>query len=128
MTAGLVLVLGINLVTGLQWWREPDDGFALLFQYMAAHIPAGTVIASGTDSPQDIVSYALPPRYIAGVCTSEAAFYAAHSRYILVEWGEVDDGYSYLTPAQVRFFTKGGRVVFSFRGRTYDNLELYQLP
>jgi hypothetical protein len=128
MTAGLVLVLGVNLVTGLQWWREPDNGFALLFQYLAAHVPAGTVIASGTDSPQDIASYAFPPRYIAGVYPSEAAFYAAHARYILVEWGEVDEGYSYLTPAQVRFFTKDGRVVFSFRGRTYDNLELYQLP
>jgi hypothetical protein len=128
MAAGLVLVLGINIVTAVQWLREPDDGFALLFQYMSAHIPAGTVIASGTDSPQDIASYALPPRYIAGVYTSEAAFYQAHVRYILVEWGEVDKGYSYLTPAQVRFFTKGGQVVFSFRGRTYDNLELYQLP
>ncbi len=128
MTAGLVLVLGINLVTGLQWWREPDDGWALLFQYMAAHIPAGTVIANGTASSQDIASYALPPRYIAGVYMSESTFDAAHVRYVLVEWGEVDEGYSYLTPAQVRFFTKGGRVIFSFRGRTYNNLELYQLP
>ena len=128
LAAGLMLILGINLVTIIQWSRQPDNGFALLFRYMDAHIPAGTVIASGTDSPQDIASYALPPRYIAGVYTSEAAFYRAHVRYILVEWGEIGKGYSYLTPAQVRYFVRDGRTVFSFRGRTYDNLVLYQLP
>jgi dolichyl-phosphate-mannose-protein mannosyltransferase len=127
-TAGLVLILGINLVTATLWWRQPDDGWTLLFQYLSAHVPAGTVIANGTDSPQDIISYALPPRWVAGVYPSQAAYDRAHVRYILVEWGEVDEGYSALTPAQVRFFTQGGRVIFSVRDRTYGVLELYQLP
>jgi hypothetical protein len=127
-TIGLVLILCINLVTGIQWARQPDDGFALLLQYMAAHVPTGTLIGVGTDDTQDVATYALPPRYIAGTWTSAAAFYRAHARYILVEWGEVDHGYSILTPSQVLYFVRGGRVVFSFHGRTYGDLELYQLP
>jgi Dolichyl-phosphate-mannose-protein mannosyltransferase len=128
LTAGLVLILVINLSTSVLWFRQPDDGFALLLQYMSVHVPAGTLVGSGTDNPQDIASYALPPRYEVGIWTSEAAFYQSHVRYILVEWGEIDQGYSILTPAQVRFFAKGGRVVFSFSGRTYGDLDLYELP
>jgi hypothetical protein len=51
-----------------------------------------------------------------------------HVRYVLVPWTEVDDGYSYFTPSEVRRLVSNGQRVFSFRGRTYGDLALYRLP
>lgn len=50
-----------------------------------------------------------------------------HVRYILVEWGPIDDGLSYLDPAQVRALTVHARLLFSYTGRSYGRLALYEL-
>jgi Dolichyl-phosphate-mannose-protein mannosyltransferase len=124
--SALVLILGINLSTAVQWMRQPDDGFARLAQYVTAHVPAGTAIGAiqgDIESP-----YALGANYNVGYWDTSAALTRAHARYVVVEWGPVEEGYSDETPAQVRQLVAHGTVVFSFDGRTYGDLELYQLP
>jgi Dolichyl-phosphate-mannose-protein mannosyltransferase len=124
--AALVLVLGINLVTFVQWLRQPDDGFAQLARYATAHVPAGSAIAAiqgDIESP-----YALGADYDVGYWDTPAALSRAHAHYVVVEWGPVEEGYSHQTPAQVRQLVAHGKAVFSFHGRTYGDLELYQLP
>jgi hypothetical protein len=126
LASALVLVLSINLGTSIQWLREPDDGFARLIQYMGAHVPAGTAVAAITGDIE--TPYSLGADYNVGYWDTPAALSREHVRYIVVEWASVDEGYSTKTPAEVRQLVAHGKVVFSFRGRTYGNLELYQLP
>lgn len=123
--AALVLVLGVNLGTSVQWLRQPDDGFARLIQYVLAHVPAGTAFSV---IQGDIETSSLGGDYKVGYWDTPAALSMHHVRYVVVEWGPVDEGYSPETPAQVRQLVSHGKVVFSFRGRTYQNLELYRLP
>jgi hypothetical protein len=126
LTSALVLIAGINTVTIVQWFRQPDDGFARLAQYVTAHVPAGTAIGAiegDIESP-----YALGARYNVGYWETSAALARANARYVVVEWGPVEEGYSVKTPAQVRQLVAGAKVVFSFNERTYGDLELYQLP
>ena len=47
--AALTLALGLNIATCVQWLRQPDDGFAQLLRYMAAHVPAGTRVGATED-------------------------------------------------------------------------------
>ncbi len=126
ITATLTLTLALNLATCVQWLRQPDDGFAQLLRYMAAHVPAGTRVEAMED---DIDSqYALAGRYDVGFWDTPAAVPAEHVRYVVVEWALINDGYSEETPSQVRQLVAHGRLVFSFRGRTYGQIALYQLP
>jgi 4-amino-4-deoxy-L-arabinose transferase-like glycosyltransferase len=130
--AALTVTFGLNLATGVQWLRQPDDGFAHLLSYMAAHVPARTAItaAAGTPPPSqtDGGRYALEGRYKVALWVRPAALHRERVRYILVEWGPIEEGYSYLTPSQVRKLIRHTRLVFSFRGRTYGQLALYKLP
>ena len=132
LAAALALALGVNLITVVLWARQPDDGFARLLPYMAAHIRAGTAITIAAGSPPpsqtDGGRYALEDRYQVGLWVTPAALRQEHVRYVMVEWGPIDEGYSYLSPARVRRLIRGDRLVFSDRGRTYGQLALYQRP
>jgi Dolichyl-phosphate-mannose-protein mannosyltransferase len=124
--AALLLALSINLATCLQWLSRPDDGWALLFSYMAAHVPAGTAVGATDDDIS--ATYGLAGSYQVEVLANPAAGSPEHVRYIVVEWSQIDEGYSTLTPSEVRHLVGGDQLVFSFRGRTYGQLALYKLP
>jgi 4-amino-4-deoxy-L-arabinose transferase-like glycosyltransferase len=124
----LVLALSLNAVTCVQWLRQPDDGFARLLSYMAAQVPAGARVSDATGEQNDVAEYALAGRYDAGLWLTPSALALQHVPYIVAEWAEIDEGYSSLSSAQVRKLTSSGRVVFSFHGRTYGDLQLYRLP
>jgi hypothetical protein len=126
LASALGLILGVNLVTAAQWIRQPDDGFARLADYVTAHVPAGTAI--GTIQGDIESQYALGAHYIVGDWATASALARAHARYVVVEWGPVEEGFSTETPAQVRQLVAHGEVVFSFQERTYGDLELYKLP
>lgn len=131
ITTVLALVLGVNLATCLLWLLRPDDGYARLLQYMAAHVPAGSGVASVDDSPPQThgtTFWALSGHYRVGPWASPAARAREHVRYVVVPWAEVGQGYSYLTPAQTRALVRNGRLLFSFHGRAYGDLALYQIP
>ena len=67
-TLALAFALGINTVTCVLWLRQPDDGFARLLSYMAAHVPTGanvTDAAIGQDG--DIGQLALADSYDIGL-------------------------------------------------------------
>jgi Dolichyl-phosphate-mannose-protein mannosyltransferase len=125
MGAALTIALGVNLLTCVRWLTQPDDGFARLDSYVMAHVPAGTAI--GAVYADIETGYSLPG-YKVGYWETKAAQAKAHVRYFVVEWGAVEQGYSNQTPAQIQHLVSGDRVVFSFTGRTYGNLVLYQLP
>jgi hypothetical protein len=112
----------------VQWLRQPDDGFARLLSYMAAQVPAGARVSDATGDQNDVAEYALVGRYDAGLWLTPSALARQHVQYIVAEWAEIDEGYSALSSAQVRKLTSSGRVVFSFHGRTYGDLQLYRLP
>jgi Dolichyl-phosphate-mannose-protein mannosyltransferase len=122
----LAIVLGVNTVTCVQWLRRPDDGWSQLLSYMAAHLPAGTRVGATDD---DITAlYGLPGTYQVEVLANPAALSPENVRYVVVEWSQVNEGYSTLSPSEVRHFVAHGWRVFSFSGRTYGDLTLYQLP
>jgi hypothetical protein len=124
--AALALVLGLNLNTCVQWLRQPDDGFAHLFQYMAMHVPAGTRI--GVTDDDIAAEYGLSGIYDIEVLITPADQTQARARYILVLWASIDEGYSTFTSSQVRNIVGRNRPVFSYMGRTYGQLALYKLP
>jgi hypothetical protein len=125
LTVTLALTAGINFFTATRWLLQPDDGFAQLIQYITVHVPAGTRVGT---LDQDIETpYSLGGRYDVGVWESPAALAQSHARYLIVEWAVVNEGYSDVTSAQVRQLIGNSPVIFSFRGRTYGNLTLYQL-
>ena len=126
MGAALTLALGVNLLTCVLWLRQPDDGFAQLIGYVTAHVPAGTVI--GAIDGDIETPYALGGSYQVGYWETPAGLPQGHVRYVVVEWGTIDEGYSDQTPSQVRNLVSHARLVFSFTGRTYGELALYQLP
>ena len=124
----LVLALGLNAAPCVQWLRQPDDGFTRLLTYMAAHVPAEARVSDATGDQNDVAEYALAGRYDAGLWLTPAALARQHVQYIVAEWAEIDEGYASFSPVQVRKLTSSGRAVFSFHGRTYGDLQLYQLP
>jgi hypothetical protein len=93
---------------------------------MAAHVPAGTRVGA---IEGDIDSqFALAGRYNVGFWETPAALPREHVRYVVVEWGPINQGYSDLTPSQVRHLLGRGRLVVSFWGRTNGQVALYKLP
>jgi hypothetical protein len=125
ITVALTLTISLNLATFVQRLRQPDNGFAQLFRYMAAHVPVGTRV--GQTALDEVAEYALSNWYQVGIWPTPAALSEAHARYLLVEWGPVNEGYSD-PPSQVRHLVGHDRLVFSFRGPTYGQLALYELP
>jgi Dolichyl-phosphate-mannose-protein mannosyltransferase len=130
--AALAVVFGLNVKTGVQWLRQPDDGYARLLPYLAANVPPGTAVdipaASLPLSQSDGGRYELEGQYRTGLWTTRSSMRKDHVRYILVEWGTIDEGLSYLDPAQVRALTAHARLLFSYTGRSYGQLALYELP
>jgi hypothetical protein len=122
----LALTAAVNTFTAMQWWRQPDGGFARLIQYMTANVPAGTRV--GTLNEDIETPYSMGDRYDVGVWETPAALARSHARYLVVEWAVVDEGYSDIDSAQVHQLIRRAKVVFSFQGRTYSDLVLYQLP
>lgn len=129
ISAVVILALGLNLATYVQWLLQPDNGYARLSQYMAAHVPAGAaVIAIDGTNERGVTEWVLPGRYHVGRWVTPADRSRERARYVVVPWAEVSQGYVYLSPAEVLALVRQGRRVFSFRERTYGDLVLYQLP
>jgi len=130
--ATLAVVFGLNVQTGAQWLRQPDDGYAHLLAYLAANVPPGSAVdipaASLPLSQSDGGRYELEAQYRTGLWTTQSSLRKDHVRYILVEWGLIDEGLSYLDPAQVRALTGHARLLFSYTGRSYAQLALYEMP
>ncbi len=130
-TAAVALLACVNLTTCVLWLLQPDNGMQRLRQYLAAHVPAGTVIASVDDSPPltaGTTYWALSDRYRVGPWAGAAQRARHHVRYVVIPWMEIGQGYSYLTEAQARNLVRPGRLLFSFHERTYGDLALYRLP
>lgn len=124
-----ILMLGINLATCVQWLVQPDNGYARLRQYLAAHVPAGSaIIAVDGTNERGITEWALSDRYRVGRWSTPAARAKARARYVVVPWATIKLGYGHLSPAQVRALVRQGRPLFSFHERTYGDLVLYKLP
>ncbi|HJY96653.1 MAG TPA: hypothetical protein VJ371_17010, partial [Streptosporangiaceae bacterium] len=130
--ATLAVVFGLNVETGAHWLRQPDDGYAHLLPYLAANVPPGSAVdipaASLPLSQSDGGRYELEGQYRTGLWTTQSSLRKDHVRYILVEWGPIDEGLSSLDPAQVRALTGHARLLFSYTGRSYGQLALYELP
>jgi hypothetical protein len=128
----LAVVFGLNMKTGADWLRQPDDGFAHLLPYLAAKVPPGTPVdipaATLPLSQSDGGRYELEGEYPTGLWTTQSSLRRDHVRYVLVEWEPIDDGLSDLDRAQVRALIVGARQLFSFTGRSYGQLALYELP
>ena len=72
--------------------------------------------------------YALGGRYDVGLWDTPAAIARNRVQYLVVEWAPVDEGYSSLTAADVRRLVIHAQPVFSFRARTYGDLQLFRMP
>lgn len=124
----ITLALALDVTACLQWLTKPDDGYARLLSYMAARVPAGATVAAFDGTTEDgITQYALAGRYRVGRWVTPAARAAEHVRYAVVPWTEINQHYSYYSPARVLGIVHQGKVLFSFRGRTYGDVVLYQL-
>ena len=104
---------------------------ALRGQSPLRHVPAGAGVVPVDDLPLDeptTTYWLLTPRYRVGRWAAPAQRRRRHARYVIVPWGEVDQRYSYLTPAQVRDLVRPGRLLFAERDRSYGLVALYELP
>lgn len=127
--AGVVLAMSLNAATWVQWRQRPDDGYAQLLRYMAAHIPAGTTITAVDGTTSDgITQYALAYRYNVGRWVTSTARCREHVSYVVIPWLEVLEHYSYYSPARVRDLVRHGQLLFSFHGPTYSDVTLYRIP
>jgi hypothetical protein len=127
LAAALVLILGINFATCIQWRRQPDDGIARLLSYMAIHVPAGARVTDASGS--GVIPLTLAGQYhIVPTVTLPAALTLEHVRYVVIPWAEIHGGYADVTASQVRHLVSHSRLIFSFRGRTYSDLALYLVP
>ena len=96
---------------------------------MATQVPAGSAITAFDGTTEDgITQYALAGRYRVGRWITPSARAAEHVRYAVVPWTEILQHYSYYSPSRVRHIVEGGKVLFSFHGRTYGDVVLYELP
>jgi hypothetical protein len=127
LAALLVLILGINLATCVQWRRQPDDGIARLLSYMAIHVPAGARITDASGSGRVLFTLADQYHFVPTV-TAPAALALEDVRYVVIPWAEVKGGYADVTASQVRHLVSHSRLIFSFPGRTYGDLALYLVP
>jgi 4-amino-4-deoxy-L-arabinose transferase-like glycosyltransferase len=126
LAAVLVLILGVNLATCVQWRQQPDDGIAKLLSYMAIHVPPGARVTDASGS--GIIPFALAGQYhVVPTVTVPAALVLEHVRYVVIPWAEVHGGYADVTTSQVRHLVSHSRLIFSFHGRTYGDLALYRV-
>ncbi len=131
LTAVVAVLACVNLTTCVVWLVRPDNGVQRLRQYLAAHVPAGTVIASVDDSPPltaGTTFWALADHYRVGPWATATERARHQVRYVVIPWMEIGQGYSYLTFAQARSLIRPGRLLFSLHERTYGDLALYLLP
>jgi hypothetical protein len=127
----LAFAVCFNLATCVRWLRQPDDAVVRLFRYMATNVSAGTTVTDPTatlNSVSDVAQYGLPPRINVDPWLTPAARSQAHVRYVLVEWGLINLGYSEIPSNQIQNVVRNGRVLFSVLGRSYGQVTLYELP
>ncbi|MGO9971272.1 MAG: ArnT family glycosyltransferase [Solirubrobacteraceae bacterium] len=121
----LAVVLAVNINTYLQSRVHPDDGYAQLRRYMAAHISQGSAIDAADDSISALI---LSDRYDVGHWVSAQERARENVHYAVVPWGEIDQGYYAISPSAVHRLIDRADPVFSFRGPSYGLLVLYRLP
>jgi dolichyl-phosphate-mannose-protein mannosyltransferase len=127
--ACVAILAGLNLAATVQWLAHPDDGYARLRQYLLAHVrPGSAIIAVDGSTERGTTAWVLGDRYRVGRWVSAAAQSRERARYLVVPWGDVRQGYSYLSAGRVRSLAGTGMLEFAFRGRTYGELALYRLP
>lgn len=120
LAAALCLDVG-NYVNGR---IRPDDGYAQLRNFMATHVPAGSTVTV----PNGGTELALNDRYRVGPWTTPGDLQANNVHYLVVPWKTVQQGYAYLGVDTVTRLADSGQKLFSFSGRTYGELALYELP
>lgn len=112
---------GVTYATGRS---QPDDGYARMRQYMLKHVPAGTSVTSLSGS----ASLVLQDHYRVGQWRTPKDRAMAEAKYVVVPWRLVQQGYSPFTQRQTEDLTGQGKLLFSFHGRTYGTVAVYQVP
>ncbi|MEU8527324.1 MULTISPECIES: ArnT family glycosyltransferase [Streptomyces] len=108
---------------------RPDDGFARLRAYLAAHVPDGTpILTADTGETRGITYWALRDRYRPTEWVPAEVEGFAGARYVVVPWKVIDEGYALNDAREVRRLVADGDLLFSFHGETYGTLALYRLP
>lgn len=130
IVSGLVLILSVNLVTCVRFLRQPDDAFIQMYGYITAHIPPGTRIGaiSYDIDPEYTLSDQGVGKYDLGFWNTRSALSKNHVGYVVVDWAQVDQGYSLLAVSQVHQLVDHDRLIISFWGRTNGQVALYKLP
>ena len=126
MAMALALALGLNVVTCVEWERQPDDAFMRLYAYVQANIPQGSEV--GAVDGDINTGYSLEDNYQVGYWETPAALSASNARYLVVQWGPIMQGYSDLTVPQVDSLIGHAKPLFSAWGRTNGRVVLYKLP
>ena len=122
-----VVIMAVNIHTYVTWRTQPDNGYANLRQYMAEHVPFGSTVVS-PDGWRQGSYWVLRDRYDVLPWVSAQVQIDERAHYMVVDWTDVDDHYSYLSPGEVRRLTAHAIPLFTFHGRTYSRLVLYRLP
>ncbi|WP_167518293.1 phospholipid carrier-dependent glycosyltransferase [Streptomyces albidochromogenes] len=120
----LIVTLGLSTLTYASGRSQPDDGYERLRQYLSENVPAGSPITSASGST-DLV---LEDRYRVGRWHTPQDRALARVAYVVVPWRLVEQGYSPFTVNEVKDLAAQGELLFSFHGRTYGQVAVYQLP
>jgi hypothetical protein len=123
VTAVLLAALCWNAGMWVQTRTTPDDGQQRFTAWMQQHVPPGDKIAWIVGQTSYEVSGA---GRTAVPLSSPGAMAKAKVRYLVVLHKEVDQGYTFTTPATVAWFAQRSQEVFSFDGPTYGRISVYQ--
>ena len=127
----LPAVLGVALVMSLAWsggvWARvhlsPDDGYRQVVTYLHQHVRQGAIVGV-TAEPQEFVLQG----YVIQAVDSVSALEGSSIAYAVVSTKQIVDGYTKNGPALYAWLRSHARLVFTFDGRTYGRLEVYQVP
>ncbi|WP_433218962.1 ArnT family glycosyltransferase [Dactylosporangium sp. CS-047395] len=123
LVAALCLVVALDAVSWARTRLEPDDGQRRAAEWLMRHAPAGSKVAWVTEQTQ----YSLDGTGLQGVELGEPGAMAAQRvTYLIVLERVVAEHYSSVEPEDVDWFTTRATKVFSFTGRAYGEVAVYQ--
>lgn len=123
LAAALAVLFCLNLVSWARTRMNPDNGQQLAVQWLKDHAPAGSKVA-WTDG---LTEYGLQGTDLVPLPLNKPALMArANVTYLVTLEKVIDQGYSFASPSSVDWYARRSTKVFSFVGRSYGEVAIYQ--
>jgi 4-amino-4-deoxy-L-arabinose transferase-like glycosyltransferase len=121
--AALAVAVTLNMVSWVRTRATPDNGQQLAIQWLQQHAPAGSKVAWIAGQTE----YALQGTGLVPLPLGDPALMASNNVSYLVTLEKIiDQGYSFASRSSVDWYAQHSTKVFSFVGRSYGEVAVYQ--